>query len=33
MSISSCSIGSVNVRACVEGLDGDWGPSWTGVLN
>jgi hypothetical protein len=33
MRISSCSIGSVNVRAWVEGLDGESGPSWTGVLN
>jgi hypothetical protein len=33
MSISSCSMGSVNVRAWVDGLEGDKGPSWTGVLN
>jgi hypothetical protein len=33
MSISSCSMGSVNVFACVEGLEGERGPSWTGVLN
>jgi len=32
MSISSCSMGSVNVRAWVDGLEGDKGPSWTGVL-
>lgn len=32
MRISSCSMGSVNVRAWVEGLDGESGPSWTGVL-
>jgi hypothetical protein len=31
--ISSCSMGSVNVRAWVEGLDGESGPSCTGVLN
>lgn len=32
MSISSCSMGRVNVLAWVEGLDGERGPSWTGVL-
>jgi hypothetical protein len=33
MRISSCSMGSVNVRAWVEGLDGESEPNCTGVLN
>ena len=33
MRMSSCSMGSVNVCACVRGVVDERGPSWRGVLN